>query len=143
MSGRAAAATTTATRTNANPKRLWRSANCAPPRQGCCCWPVYVVGWADGPRPVETGLYALALAVGAATFVPSTLRRLASQIEVGTLMTIAAVGAVILGEGRRGRHAGVLSISEGEYLTGPHPPRVARALLSLVPDQATVLRGGT
>ena len=44
-------------------------------------------------------LEVAALLAGAYTFVPSTLRRLLrGQIGVGTLMTIAAVGAVILGE---------------------------------------------
>ena len=56
------------------------------------------VGWAGGPDPVTVTLEALALAVAGYTFVPSTLKRLANgKIGVGTLMTIAAVGAVLLG----------------------------------------------
>ncbi len=63
-----------------------------------------IVGWVGAPRAVEIGLEAVALALGAWTFVPSTLRRLVKgQIGVGTLMTIAAVGAVILGEVRSER----------------------------------------
>ena len=58
-----------------------------------------VVGWTDGPHPVKLTLEALALIVAGYTFVPSTLTRLArGKIGVGTLMTIAAVGAVLLGE---------------------------------------------
>ncbi len=42
---------------------------------------------------------AAALAVGASSFVPGTLSRLRrGKIGVGTLMTVAAVGAVILGQ---------------------------------------------
>ncbi|MBE5495000.1 MULTISPECIES: heavy metal translocating P-type ATPase [Mycobacteroides] len=106
----------------------------------------YVIGWIGGPRPVEIGLYALALAIGAYTFVPSALRRLArGKIGVGTLMTIAAVGAVILGEvGEAAMLAFLFSISEGleEYALA-RTRRGLRALLSLVPEEATVIRGGT
>jgi len=94
---------------------------------------------------VVTGLYAIALALGAWTFVPSTLKRLAKgKIGVGTLMTIAAVGAVILGEvAEAAALAFLYSISEGleEYAVA-RTRRGLRALLSLVPAEATVLRDG-
>ena len=89
---------------------------------------------------------AAALLVGASTFVPSTLRRLAKgKIGVGTLMTIAAVGAVLLGEvGEAAMLAFLFSISEGlEEYSIARTRRGLRALLSLVPEQATVLRDGT
>ena len=62
-----------------------------------------------------TGLNGVALALGAWTFVPSTLKRLVKgKIGVGTLMTIAAVGAVILGEvAEAAMLAFLYSISEG------------------------------
>lgn len=104
-----------------------------------------LAGWAGAPRPVELGLEAAALLVGAYTFVPSTLRRLANgKIGVGTLMTIAAVGAVILGEvGEAAMLAFLFSISEGlEEYSLARTRRGLRALLSLVPEQATVLRQG-
>ncbi|ACV07538.1 cadmium-translocating P-type ATPase [Kytococcus sedentarius] len=95
---------------------------------------------------VVTGLNAVALALGAWTFVPSTLRRLVkAKIGVGTLMTIAAVGAVILGEvAEAAMLAFLYSISEGleEYAVA-RTRRGLRALLSLVPAEATVLRAGT
>lgn len=94
---------------------------------------------------VATGLNAIALALGAWTFVPSTLRRLAKgKIGVGTLMTIAAVGAVILGEvAEAAMLAFLYSISEGleEYAVA-RTRRGLRALLSLVPAEATILRDG-
>ncbi|MEU0736767.1 cation-transporting P-type ATPase, partial [Streptomyces lavendulocolor] len=75
----------------------------------------FITSLAGGPESVELGLNALALAAGAWTFVPGTLRRLAKgKIGVGTLMTIAAVGAVILGEVEEAAMLAFLySISEG------------------------------
>ncbi|MGV9481176.1 heavy metal translocating P-type ATPase [Gordonia aichiensis] len=105
-----------------------------------------IVGWTGGPRAVELGLEIAALLVGAYTFVPSTLKRLAKgKIGVGTLMTIAAIGAVILGEvGEAAMLAFLFSIIEGleEYAVA-RTRRGLRALLNLVPDRATVLRDGT
>ncbi|WP_102143137.1 heavy metal translocating P-type ATPase [Mycobacterium hubeiense] len=104
-----------------------------------------IAGWVDATRPVILTLEAVALVVGAYTFVPSTLRRLAKgKIGVGTLMTIAAVGAVILGEvGEAAMLAFLFSISEGlEEYSLARTRRGLRALLSLVPDEATVLRDG-
>ncbi|MFD6033560.1 heavy metal translocating P-type ATPase [Streptomyces griseoincarnatus] len=105
-----------------------------------------IAGWAGASGAVVTALNALALVVGAWTFVPSTLRRLAKgKIGVGTLMTIAAVGAVILGEvGEAAMLAFLYSISEGlEEYSLARTRRGLRALLNLVPEQATVLRDGT
>ncbi|MEU0684895.1 heavy metal translocating P-type ATPase [Streptomyces albogriseolus] len=105
-----------------------------------------IAGWAGASDTVVTALNALALVVGAWTFVPSTLRRLAKgKIGVGTLMTIAAVGAVILGEvGEAAMLAFLYSISEGlEEYSVARTRRGLRALLNLVPEQATVLRDGT
>ena len=90
-------------------------------------------------------LEVAALLAGAYTFVPSTLRRLLrGQIGVGTLMTIAAVGAVILGEvGEAAMLAFLYSISEGlEEYSLVRTRRGLRSLLTLVPDEATVLRDG-
>lgn len=95
---------------------------------------------------VVTGLNAVALALGAWTFVPGTLKRLArGKIGVGTLMTIAAVGAVILGEvAEAAMLAFLYSISEGleEYAVA-RTRRGLRALLALVPAEATILRDGS
>lgn len=129
------------------PERLWEVTELrAAAVAGVVLLAGYVVGWSGGARPVEIGLYALALVIGAYTFVPSTLRRLAQgKIGVGTLMTIAAVGAVILGEvGEAAMLAFLFSISEGlEEYSLARTRRGLRALLSLVPDEATVLRDGT
>ncbi len=129
------------------PERLWEVSELrAAAVAGVVLVAGYVVGWTDGPRAVEIGLYALALAIGAWTFVPSTLRRLTKgQIGVGTLMTIAAVGAVILGEvGEAAMLAFLFSISEGlEEYSLARTRRGLRALLSLVPDEATVVRDGS
>jgi len=95
-------------------------------------------GWA-------LGLNIAALAVGASTFVPETLKKLArGKIGVGTLMTIAAVGAVILGEfAEAATLAFLYSLSEGlEEYSLAKTRRGLRALLSLVPETATVRRDG-
>ncbi|MGB2920910.1 MAG: cation-translocating P-type ATPase [Mycobacterium sp.] len=105
-----------------------------------------IAGFLDAAEPVVVALQAVALLAGAYTFVPSTLTRLAKgKIGVGTLMTIAAVGAVILGEvGEAAMLAFLFSISEGlEEYSLARTRRGLRALLSLVPDEATVLRDGT
>jgi cation-transporting ATPase G len=104
-----------------------------------------IAGLLDAAEPVVVTLEAVALLAGAYTFVPSTLRRLVKgKIGVGTLMTIAAVGAVILGEvGEAAMLAFLFSISEGlEEYSLARTRRGLRALLSLVPDEATVLRDG-
>ena len=105
----------------------------------------WISGGAGGPSWLPLGLQSAALLVGASTFVPSTLRRLAGgRIGVGTLMTIAAVGAVLLGEvGEAAMLAVLFSISEGlEEYSVARTRRGLRALLSLVPEQATVRRDG-
>lgn len=105
-----------------------------------------LAGLNDSPEWTVTTLNGIALALGAWTFVPSTLKRLArGKIGVGTLMTIAAVGAVILGEvAEAAALAFLYSISEGleEYAVA-RTRRGLRALLSLVPAEATILRDGS
>ena len=104
-----------------------------------------IAGFVDATEPVVRTLEAIALLAGAYTFVPSTLKRLAKgKIGVGTLMTIAAVGAVILGElGEAAMLAFLFSISEGlEEYSLARTRRGLRTLLSLVPDEATVLHEG-
>ena len=104
-----------------------------------------IVGLFDGPQSVRTVLEAGALLVAGYTFVPSTLTRLTKgKIGVGTLMTIAAVGAVVLGEvGEAAMLAFLFAISEGleEYAVS-RTRHGLRALLSLVPETATVIRDG-
>ena len=128
------------------PERLWEVSELrAAAVAGVLLVAALVTGWADGRQPVVLALEVAALLVAAWTFVPSTLRRLArGKIGVGTLMTIAAVGAVLLGEvGEAAMLAFLFSISEGlEEYSIARTRRGLRALLSLVPEQATVLRGG-
>lgn len=86
-----------------------------------------------------------ALVIAGWTFVPSTLRRLAKgKIGVGTLMTIAAVGAVALGEVQEAAMLAFLyAISEGlEEYSLAKARRGLKALLDLVPAEARVLRDG-
>lgn len=79
---------------------------------------VVVAGWFDragGMPVVETVLFWAAAVVGGATFVPGALRGLVKgRLGVGLLMTIAAVGAVLLGEiAEAAMLAFLFSIAEG------------------------------
>ncbi|MDQ1322543.1 MAG: cation-transporting P-type ATPase [Actinomycetota bacterium] len=128
------------------PERLWqiKELQFAAP-SGVFLLTAVIAGFLDAAEPVVVALEAVALLAGAYTFVPSTLKRLVKgKIGVGTLMTIAAVGAVILGEvGEAAMLAFLFSISEGlEEYSLARTRRGLRALLSLVPDEATVLRDG-
>ena len=103
-----------------------------------------VLDWAGGPA---IWAYALGLASGAYTFVPSTVRRLARQrgrnrLGVGLLMTIAAIGAVLLGHvGEAAALAFLFSISETlEDKAMDRARRGLRALLSIMPERARVIR---
>lgn len=104
------------------PEQLWQVAKLRRAAfSGVLLTASLVAAWAYPLWPVVLGLKALALAVGASTFVPSSLKRLAEgRVGVGTLMTIAALGAVALGElGEAATLAFLFSISEGleEYAT--------------------------
>ncbi|MQA13978.1 MAG: cadmium-translocating P-type ATPase [Pseudonocardiaceae bacterium] len=105
-------------------------------------------GWALGRAGSETPALALeltAVLVGGSTFVPGALRRLLrGTIGVGTLMTIATFGGLALGQVVEvGMLVVLYSIAEGlEEYAVTKTRRGLRALLDLVPEQASVLRGG-
>lgn len=107
------------------------------------------VGWLFGKAGydrVTLALELVAVLVAASTFVPDALRNLRhGRIGVGTLMTIAAIGAVALGQFAEAALLGVLfSIAEGlEHYAVTKTRRGLRALLSLVPPKASVIRDGT
>jgi cation-transporting ATPase G len=89
--------------------------------------------------------YIAALIAGGLTFVPQAARGLLrGRLGVGTLMAIAAIGAVVLGEyGEAATLAFLFSISEAlESYALTRTRRGLRALLDLVPARASVLRGG-
>lgn len=88
--------------------------------------------------------YFAASVVGGSTFVPDTFRGLLrGRLGVGTLMTIAAVGAVVLGEwGEAASLAFLFSITEAlEGYALARTRRGLRALLDLVPARVVVRRG--
>ena len=72
--------------------------------------------------------FAAAILAGGLTFIPQAARGLLQgRLSVGTLMAIAAIGAVILGECRRGRHARVPLLhlrGVGELRARPAPGAV-------------------
>ncbi|GLZ49172.1 putative cation-transporting ATPase G [Actinomycetospora sp. NBRC 106375] len=104
----------------------------------------WITGLAGGPDLAVTGLALVAAVVASSTFVPGALRDLRhGRLGVGTLMTIAAVGAVALGEVAEAALLGILfSIAEGlEHHAVSRTRRGLRVLLGLVPPTASVLRG--
>jgi len=107
----------------------------------------WVLGRSDG-GPVATAgtlVTVAALLAGASTFVPDAVRGLLrGRVGVGTLMTLAAAGAVALGElGEAAVLAFLFSAAEGlEAYAVTRTRRGLRALLDLVPAAAVVLRGG-
>lgn len=106
------------------------------------------VGWVIGQRGAEgvaVALELVAVCAAASTFVPEAVRNLRyGRISVGTLMTIAAFGAVALGQFAEAALLGILfSIAEGlEHYAVSRTRHGLRALLSLVPPRTSVLRGG-
>ncbi|MBA2766070.1 MAG: cation-translocating P-type ATPase, partial [Solirubrobacterales bacterium] len=89
--------------------------------------------------------FLAALVAGGLTFVPQAARGLLRRrLGVDTLMAVAAVGAVILGNlGEAATLAFLFSISEAlESYALTRTRRGLRGLLDLVPARATVRRGG-
>lgn len=102
-------------------------------------------GFFGGPQLIKVILEWLALFIAGWTFVPITIKRLfQKKIGVGTLMTLAAIGAVALGKVEDAAILSFLSaISEGlEEYSLAKTRRGLRALLDLVPTEATVIRNG-
>jgi cation-transporting ATPase G len=105
-----------------------------------------LVGWIlewTGVPVAPTVAWALGLLAGAWTFVPGAIRRLLRRrLGVGLLMTIAAVGAVLLGHvGEAAALAFLFSIAEAlEDRAMDRARGGLRALLSLIPESATISR---
>ena len=106
------------------------------------------VGWGLGRGGYD--MAAVVVEIGAtlvaiSTFAPGAVRGLwHRRIGVAALMTVAAIGAIALGKFAEAAMLGVLfSIAEGlEHYAVARTRRGLRALLSLVPPTATVVRGG-
>lgn len=103
----------------------------------------YALDWSGAPTPAATTAFALGLAAGAWTFVPGAVRRLARRrLGVGLLMTIAAVGAVLLGHvAEAAALAFLFSIAEAlEDRAMDRAKHGLRALLTLMPETARLSR---
>lgn len=100
--------------------------------------------WSGAEIPALV-LFWIGLLLGASTFTPGAIRKLfKGKLGIGLLMTISAVGAVILGYVEEAAALAFL-YSIAEALEDKAMDRARgglRALLKLVPDTATVLVNG-
>jgi cation-transporting ATPase G len=102
----------------------------------------YLLEWSN-VGVAGTIVLGASLVAGGSTFVPGAIRRLMrGTLGVGLLMTIAAVGAVLLGHvGEAAALAFLFSIAEALEDRAMDKARGGlRALLSLIPDTAIVSR---
>ncbi len=105
-----------------------------------------VLELADAETAAAMAAFVVAIVAGGATFVPGAVRGLGrGRLGVGLLMSIALVGAVVLGQfGEAASLAFLFSISEAlEEWAVTRSRRGLRAVLSLVPDTARVRRDAT
>lgn len=125
----------------------WRDSSLAlPALSGLLLAAGLILEWTGLEVPALVA-FALGLAAGGWTFVPGALRRLftargRARLGVGLLMTIAAVGAVLLGHvGEAAALAFLFSLAEAlEDRAMDRAREGLRALLSLVPETARVSR---
>ncbi len=102
-----------------------------------------VAGLVDAPGVADL-LFVVAVVLGGATFAPSAVTGvLRGRLGVALLMTIAGVGAILLGQlGEAAALAFLFSVSEAlEEWAVTKSRRGLRAVLQLVPDTSTVRRG--
>ena len=107
---------------------------------------VALIASAADATVVPTAGFVVALLVGGSTFLPEAARGLLrGRLGVGTLMAIAATGAVALGElAEAATLAFLFSIAEAlEGYAVARTRQGLRALLELVPPQATVVVDGS
>lgn len=131
------------------PTTLWRSRSAQLAGLAGLLWlSSQLLAWVtDGGAAgtASTVLAAGAVLSGGATFVPGTIRALRrGRLGVGTLMTVAMVGAIALGAvGEAAMLAFLFSLAEAlEDYAVARTRRGLRALLDLVPPRATVVRAG-
>lgn len=130
---------------DAGPEKLWQVREL---QLALLAAALLAAGWMVARVGYEGVAVAIELAAAGAaafTFVPDAVRNLRhGRIGVGTLMTIAAIGAVALGQFAEAALLGILfSIAEGlEHYAVNRTRRGLRSLLSLVPPKAAVLRDG-
>ncbi|MFC4565180.1 heavy metal translocating P-type ATPase [Nocardiopsis mangrovi] len=127
------------------PRPLWRSPAARWAGAAGLLWLAGLLASGLAAGPVADVLFAGAIAAGGWTFVPGTLRALArGGLGVGTLMTVAMAGAVLLGEvGEAAMLAFLFSLAEAlEDFAVARTRHGLRSLLALVPARATVVRDG-
>ena len=127
----------------------WRDRALALPLTAGVLWVTGLLLEQAGLGTVALIAYASGLAAGAWTFAPGAVRRLVTgrgqgRLGVGLLMTIAAIGAVLLGHvGEAAALAFLFSIAEAlEDRAMDRARHGLRALLSLIPETALIAGPG-
>ena len=106
-------------------------------------WGAGVVAEIAGSGALATAVFVVAVVAGGSTFAPEVLRGLrGGRLGVGLLMTIAAVGALLLGQlAEAAALCFLFSVSEAlEDWAVTRARRGLRALLSLVPATTVIRR---
>ena len=107
-------------------------------------WVIGLLAGVADASVVADVAFVVAVIVGGATFVPAAVTgALRGRLGVGLLMTIAGVGAILLGQiGEAAALAFLFSVSEAlEEWAITKSRRGLRAVLRLVPDTTTIRRG--
>ena len=111
---------------------------------GICLALGLILGWLGAAEAVQVPLFALATISGGWFIVPRGLRAMrGGALDMNFLMTIAALGAALIGEWAEGASAmflfAVAQVLESYSMDRAH--NAIKALMDLSPTEATVRRG--
>jgi len=104
----------------------------------------FLVGWLTGNEPLARVIYAIAVAIAALKLVPRAFWSVrALRLDIYVLMTVAIVGALVLGQWEEAAAVAFLfGVSEAlEAMSLDHARRAVRQLLEVAPETADIVGG--